>query len=97
MIWQYIDGTVVHLGGKVEGDSLFARLARDTFERAGTEDGPLHCSVGEDVPLDTHNPHHVDVWLSDTARCLGVLAIATPDVPHADEPAVDTAGRPILL
>ena len=100
MKWQLSDGTVVHLGGKVEGESLFARLARDAFERARGGDGPLHDEgpvPGKLVPLDVNDAHHIDVWLSSKAACLGVSVVTSPDVPAVQGKPVDTAGLPILL
>jgi hypothetical protein len=100
MRWEFSDGTVVHLGGKVEGDSLFAQLTRETFEDCGkdygptVDDGPI---PGPTVPMDPNNAHHVDVWLRNTARCLRVGIVSAPDVPPIEGGPLDVGDLPVLF
>lgn len=62
MIWRFSDGTTAELGGKVEGDSLFAQeLRADLVEnRCGVQlyDGP-----GGGKWLDRNDAALFDAWL----------------------------------
>lgn len=62
--WILKDGTKVHLGGRVEGDSLCARGIRLEFEdlrdrRISSGFGP----IPHEEPLDVSVPHLLDYWL----------------------------------
>lgn len=65
-VWRFSDGTVVHLGGTVEGESPFAEDLR--AELAGSE--PIvvwgRCTMpgrGNPRPLDLQDSALVDEWL----------------------------------
>lgn len=89
--WELSDGTKVHLGGKVEGESTLALLLRQESEDA--RDGrppsvflePMPCAP---TPMDMDNAQHVNQWVRNTARCLRVAVLSAPDVPPIEgEPA----------
>lgn len=81
MRWELSDGTVVHLGGQVEGDSRVAKfLARDLDVRNRRRIllHPIPCG---DEPLDPNNPYHVRETVHTAVRCLGVALVSEPDLP----------------
>lgn len=100
MTWTFSDGTVVHLGGKVEGESILAKFVRRAFDecRAGrgpmVDDGP---APGPMVRLDVNNAHHLAVWLENTANCLRVGVVSAPEVPDIEGEPVDVDGLPVLF
>lgn len=82
MRWVFDDGTVVHLGGKVEGNSELARSLRLDVAQTTHAERPLALPLGprpsEWVVLDVKNPHHVDSWLRNTPT--RAQLVAAPDV-----------------
>jgi hypothetical protein len=71
MKWTISDGTVVHLGGKVEGDGGVALRLRTDLElmQAGRA---VYVSVapepGGSESLNVNNPVHVNAWVADAVR-----------------------------
>lgn len=61
MTWKFSDGTVAHLGGKIEGASLFAQELR--AELATGEAGVAIWPPNDGLPLDTSDPALFDAWL----------------------------------
>ena len=64
MTWRFSDGTTVHLGGNVEGASLFAQEIRADME-AGRAIVMMEAIPGDEVPLDPSNASMLDRWLRD--------------------------------
>jgi hypothetical protein len=82
--WRFSDGTVVRLGGVIEGDGPMARALRGDLERMAAG-RPVVVNVaphpGGDDPLDVGDPYHVHQWLGQTLRGLtGVQLTAAPVV-----------------
>lgn len=71
MRWVFDDGTVVHLGGKVEGNSPLAKSLRQDVAKVGTEN-PLSVQLSARpspwVAVDLRNPLHVDEWLRNEPK-----------------------------
>lgn len=82
-MWTLSDGTVVHLGGEVEGASVLAKAFRQDVEavldpeidfRIGTRPIPAPGHV-----LDLGHAGLVDVWVTERARRAAVRITARPD------------------
>jgi hypothetical protein len=70
MRWTFDDGTVLHLGGLVDGRSpLASRVRTAVDEGAFCTPAPRPCS---DVPVIWTNAYLVDVWAREVAHLLGV-------------------------
>lgn len=57
MLWHFSDGTVAHLGGRIEGGTYFAQELRYAMVRPLLPDGPIPCGS---FPADLKNPSHFD-------------------------------------
>lgn len=58
MTWHFSDGTVAHLGGKIEGETFFAQeLRRAVRDGPRIPDGPIPSGSH---PADLDNPSHFD-------------------------------------
>jgi hypothetical protein len=67
--WRFSDGTVVELGGKVEGPSLFAqRLRAEIADAEAGEPGALQVHIwpqpSEAKPVDLNDTALVHAWLT---------------------------------
>jgi hypothetical protein len=62
VIWRFSDGTIAELGGKIEGDTVFAQELRAALveDRCGVQ---LHDGPGGGEWLDRENPMLFDAWL----------------------------------
>lgn len=97
--WRFSDGTVVHLGGVVDGDSAFAREVRQELARPDVEVSiwPL---PGGSVPLDKNDPALLNAFLWDSSyipRQRGELELVdapdVPDLPPDPRPGENVPGR----
>jgi hypothetical protein len=95
--WRFSDGTVVRLGGVVEGNSPFAQRLQDQLEllplgRAAsvtTRPPPAGCEE-----LNTSDPYHVASWLEDWVRFFdGVQLLSAPALAPR-QPQRDTEADP---
>ena len=90
--WKLTDGTVVHLGGKVEGDSSLAALLRTAASRV-TKGAPDLISVGPQPGswerLDLSDAQLVNIWVRTAADKARVGIVSAPDV----EPLAEEAER----
>lgn len=57
MLWHFSDGTVAHLGGRIEGGTYFAQELRHAMVHPSLPDGPMPCGS---LPADLKNPSHFD-------------------------------------
>lgn len=97
MIWELSDGTRVHLGGRVEGESFLAKFLRRDMSKGPK--GPLvypDAMPSPGVTLDVNDPWHVNSLVTDVARCRGVAVVSAPHVePIPGPPAkVDDSDGP---
>lgn len=81
--WRFSDGTAVHLGGEVEGASLFAQELRASLAQDQVVVN-LWPMPSEGLDLDRSDPALLDRWLSDQMgkpyrRDLGILMTVRPD------------------
>ena len=98
MTWRFSDGTVVELGGKVEGPSLFAQELRQSIADPETQVAIWPEPDGK-VSLDVNDAAILHAWLEDQisywnrvrnvvirlrAKPDNIPALPTP--PWADEP-----------
>ena len=60
--WRFSDGTVAHLGGEIEGDTLFAQELRAELAHGDTLI-ELGATPSEAVKLDTRSTAHMDRFL----------------------------------
>lgn len=62
MMWRFSDGTIAHLGGEIEGASLFAQELRSELDekRVGIQ---LYPGPGGGAWLDRNDPAQFDAWL----------------------------------
>jgi hypothetical protein len=60
--WRFSDGTIVHLGGEVEGSSLFAQELRRELEQPDLE-VQIWPHPNPGVPLDRNDLALLDTWL----------------------------------
>ncbi len=86
MKWVLSDGTVIHLGGEVEGDSPIAKVLRRELSPPYRL-MPVHPIPSGAVPLDPNNPHHLAEAISDATRCheggrVGV--VSAPEMPKPE-------------
>jgi hypothetical protein len=86
--WKFSDGTIVRLGGVVEGDSAFADRLRTELEllplgRAKSVCVDPHPTSG--VTLDPSDPRHVEIWTDDLARFYDVSLTSGPTLETDDE------------
>lgn len=95
-IWRFSDGTVVHLGGEVEGGSLFAQELREALaDRPGVQIWP---NPQRGVSLDVNDIALMDAWVRQEMTrpyrsSLGLRLVEAPkDVP-ALPPAPGTKRR----
>ena len=82
MIWNLSDGTVVHLGGKVEGDTALAReLQHDSkLAKAGTPPYVMTLPPPGHEALRLDDAWHVHCWVNAAARRHGALVTGAPNV-----------------
>lgn len=59
-LWRFSDGTTVHLGGEVDGASLFAQELRNGIAQAKVQIWPVPF---EGVGLDVNDPALMDAWV----------------------------------
>jgi hypothetical protein len=79
--WRFAEGTVVHLGGNVEGDSPWADELRRTVVAARRGWGPtvfMEAQPSDGEPMNVDDPDHVDQWLRDLERCLDMTLAEVP-------------------
>lgn len=104
MKWELADGTVVNLGGDVEGTSAVAAKLRMSAARA-RKGAPDLLSVGMQPggfeKLDLDDAQLVNVWVRTTAAKAGVAVLSAPDVEPivSDEdpgPQFDADGNPVI-
>jgi hypothetical protein len=89
MEWVFSDGTVVRLGGEVEGGSLFAQRVRAKIANPGTGvtmRRPQPCGMS---PLDVNNWLSVQSLLDDMQqpKVLSSPLLTWPHVVPDDDPA----------
>jgi len=99
MIWRFSDGTVAHLGGEIEGASLFAQELR-----AALADPPVGVQIyggpGGGAWLDVNDAALFDAWLSQEMsrpfrRELSLRMTERPDdVPELPADPRDFSGMP---
>lgn len=92
MNWSLSDGSVVSLGGKVEGTSALAdKLRLDAKQaRAGYPRAVLSLPPPGSERLRLDDAWHVDCWVRDEAMRFNVYVTDAPEVqanPEWDEPA----------
>jgi hypothetical protein len=94
--WRFSDGTVVRLGGVVEGVSAFAQRLRDDLERLAEDFRPPEVAVGP-MPaplekLDPQNAYHVNAWVMESADRHIITPVSVPTLPplpaESSEPGV---------
>src|SRR5690606_37611635 len=92
-LWRFNDGTTVHLGGKVEGASLFAQeLCEALADRPGVQIWPIPLK-GHD--LDVNDLALMNAWVTQQAskpyrRELRLRLVEAPsDVPALPPPPSD--------
>ena len=96
MEWQFSDGTVVRLGGVVEGDSAFADRLRSELVLLPLGRAKSVCvepepSSGE--TLDPDNARHVEIWSEDWSRFFDVTLTSGPELESdSDEADSDEDG-----
>jgi hypothetical protein len=75
LIWNLSDGTTVHLGGKVEGDTACARELRHGSElaKAGTPPYVMTLPPPGHEALRLDDAWHVHCWVNAAARVHGLL------------------------
>jgi hypothetical protein len=104
MRWELADGTVVSLGGEVDGDSALA--ARLRLDAADAKHGaPDLISVGAQPGswerLDVNNAQLVNIWVRTAADKARIAIISAPEVGPlpADNraPVASLAGRPPVI
>lgn len=100
--WELSDGTVVHLGGKVEGGSPLAAKLRTAANDAKAGAPDLLCigpQPGYRELLDLDNAQLVNVWVRQQAARAGVFVRRAHEVePWPDDErdatdAIDPDGR----
>jgi hypothetical protein len=73
--WVFSDGTVVRLGGFIEGDGPMAKELRGDLERRA-HGRQVYVSTshepGGSEPLDVRDPHHVSCWIGGALRFMPV-------------------------
>jgi hypothetical protein len=86
--WTLSDGTVVRLGGRVDGEGRVVDLLRGDVRaiRRG-ERVPISMFVepGGTVPLDLDSVPHVDCWVRDTARFGPATVASAPEFERPDD------------
>lgn len=62
MIWRFSDGTIAHLGGEIEGASLFAQELRAELEQpwVGVQTRPM---PADGAKLNKNDPALFNAWL----------------------------------
>lgn len=87
--WKLTDGTVVHLGGNVEGDSPLAAQLRTAANEAKRGSPGTLCigpPPGSRAVLDLDDAQLVNVWVRQVADRAGVAVYSAPNVePFADD------------
>lgn len=90
MEWRFSDGTVVHLGGKVEGNGALAKQLLGEQEVERELHRPITVNVRPQptsgVDLDVNNPRHVNNWACRGARRVGVELVSAPVLPPDPNP-----------
>jgi hypothetical protein len=76
--WRFSDGTVIHLGGRVKGESPFAQEMRAAFGRDGLK-VHLWPLPSQATLLDKNNLTHMHLTLFEAARQAGVKITKKPD------------------
>lgn len=80
-MWTFSDGTVFHVGGSVEGSSLFARELREKVDlvldgtRLWAPTRPLPASGHQ---LDLQHAGVLDVWLEQQGKRAGLRIVERP-------------------
>lgn len=86
MKWTFSDGTVLHIGGKVDGESPLAMKLKQQADEASL--GRPHAVQALPPPglqlLNVDDPWHVHVWAHEEALRAG---IAISDAPTAQAPS----------
>jgi len=88
-VWRIADGTRIELGGRVTGDSAFARELRQRF--ALRLDVDLYPPPGGNVPFDPNRPHLVDVAVRTLARQHRLEVLEAPEVTYPPDPRAHNA------
>lgn len=99
--WRFSDGTIVRLGGEVEGASLFAQELRESLgEVTELEFGPCPSPL---IPFDKWNPDHMAHYLTGQLaqpgrRFLKIISapMVEPLAIPAAEAQLDQFGRPLV-
>lgn len=79
MEWEFEDGTVVRLGGEVEGDSPFAHDLRLMLEISRNRPVCSWFGASPDYEeLDASVPHLLDSWL----RTQAIDLVSAPEVEY---------------
>lgn len=88
MEWRFSDGTVMRLGGVVEGDGPLAKRIRDELSLlpyGRTRQVNVRPEPGGSEPFNPDDPYHVDSWTADLMRFTrGVELISAPVLPKRD-------------
>ena len=88
--WKFADGTVLRLGGEVEGSSELAEsLRRDVHATRGGSPPPVGVFVqpGGDVDLDLGNVAIVHHWAAEASIRFRVEMVGQPDrIPELEDP-----------
>lgn len=87
--WTLSDGTVVRLGGLVEGQTRTAELLRrdvQAFREGRRMPIPMFAPPAGSVPLELGSVPHVDCWVRDTARFGRATVVSGPEFERLPDP-----------
>lgn len=93
MKWEFSDGTVAHLGGDVEGATVFAQRLRSAIASSDTTVS-IWPEPSESVALDVEDPAIFDRFLRNEVAipALGWMMtslVRAPEVPPLPDPPWD--------
>lgn len=104
MKWELTDGTMVTLGGDVQGTSAVAAKLRSSAARA-RKGAPDAVEVGTQPgawrDLDLYDPQLVNVWVRTAADKSGVGVMRAPELELLEDAsdagdAVEQSGPPVV-
>jgi hypothetical protein len=95
MTWELSDGTVVRLGGDVEGSTALAvrlRMAASAAKRGAPDLVSYGPQPGAWAPLDLANESLVNIWVRTAAAKAGVAVLKAPELAPDGE---SSTARPV--
>ena len=99
MEWVFDDGTVVRLGGEVEGASLLAQRLRQRFANPQLTSQLSRPCPTNWLPVDRMNPLHVNAVIWEVNRGVGKpVLVRGPEIEYPKSTTVpeDDPGEPFF-